>query len=255
MKHENLIRLFSLVLACVLLSGCGSFLNREYSASEPHSAAYFGSEDRSVLRVESYQDLVNGLLMLIDHRAEEATVWFYPSKESPSAADAMARACSEVQLDTAMGAYAVDYLSYTLGDSSHNYSELHLTIGYRRTARQVSAMVHTTSVSALYSLLPAAAQRGDAEVAVRVGYMDQTRDEICAAVAQLQLELYLAENPPEEPVESEEPAEGEEPVEGEDSEEAVPEEPTLPEDVQPWQVNFYPAEGTAGIVEVLLKHE
>ena len=262
MKHKKPIRLLSLALVCVLLSGCGSFLNRQYGVTEPHSAAYFGSDDRSVLRIESYQDLVNGLLMLVSGRATEATVWFYPSKATPNAAEAMARACSEVQQETPLGAYTVDYLSYTLDDSSHNYSVLRLTIGYRRTAEQVNAIVHATSVSALYDLLSAAADRGDGEVVVQVNSLDQSREEIRDAVAALQLARYMEENPPEQPeepveseeasegVETEEPSEPGEPTEGED-----PVEPTLPEDVAPWQVNFYPAEGYAAIVEVLLKGE
>ncbi len=44
------------------LTGCGSLLNRDYSVTEPHSSSYYESEDRSVLRAESYQDLVNALL-------------------------------------------------------------------------------------------------------------------------------------------------------------------------------------------------
>ena len=259
-KNKKSVGFLSAILACVmLLSGCGSFLNREYSASEPHSAAYYGSDDRSVLRIESYQDLVNALLMQVDRRATEATIWFYPSKATPNASEAMARACSEVQQETPLGAYTVDYLSYTQDDSSHNYSVLHLTIGYRRTAEQVNAIVHATSVSALYNLLVVAAERDEPEVVVQVNSFDQSREEIRDAVAALQLERYLAENPPETPEERagnedpEEPAEGtepEEPAEGTEPEEPAP---ALPEDVQPWQVNFYPAEGDAGIVEVLLK--
>ena len=77
-------RLIAAVLPLLLLlTGCGSFLNREYSSSEPHSAAYFGGEDRSVLRLETYQDLVNGLLTLVSGHAAEGTVWLYPSEDSP----------------------------------------------------------------------------------------------------------------------------------------------------------------------------
>ena len=253
MKSNRLVRSLALALVCVLLSGCGSFLNREYSASEPHSAAYYGSDDRSVLRIESYQDLVNALLMQVDRRATEATIWFYPSKATPNAAEAMARACSEVQQETPLGAYTVDYLSYTQDDSSHNYSVLHLTIGYRRTAEQVNAIVHATSVSALYDLLGAAADRGDAAVVVQVSSFDQSRDEIRDAVAKLQLDRYLEENPPEAPAENAGGSEPEPPAEGQEPEEAPA--PALPEDVQPWQVNFYPAEGDAGIIEVLLAAE
>ncbi len=256
MKCKKLIRFFSLALVCVLLSGCGSFLNREYGVTEPHSAGYFGSEDRSVMRIENYQDLVNALLMLVDQRAVEATVWFYPSRETPNAAEATERACNEVRQETPLGAYAVDYLSYTVDGSTHNYSVVHLTIGYRRTAEQVNAIVHATGVSALYDLLNTAADRGADSVAVQVASFGQTQDEIRDAVAAIQLERYLAEHPPVEPETAEEPGEKSEDPSEETEDPESPEggetTPTLPEDVTPWQVDFYPAEGTSGIVEVLL---
>ncbi|MBQ2062625.1 MAG: hypothetical protein II458_08130 [Oscillospiraceae bacterium] len=249
-----------LLLVCtMLLSGCGSFLNREYGITEPHSAAFFGSEDKSVLRIESYQDLVSALLMLVSDRVSEATVWFYPNPETPSAADAMSRACNEVRQDTPLGAFAVDYLSYTVDSSSHNYSVLRLNIGYRRTAEQVGAIVHATGVSALYDLLNAAADRGAEAVAVQVASFGQTQDEIRDAVAAIQLERYLADHLPVEPEEPEPTEDPEEPPIPEDPAEepgtGEEEEPSLPADVTPWQVYFYPAEGTSGIVEVLLGGE
>ena len=253
----------ALLLCALLLTGCASFLNREYSDSKAHSATYFGGDDRSVLRVESYQDLVSGLLMLVSDRAAEATVWLYPSAYTTDATQAMARACSEVQRETPVGSYAVSYLTYTVDESAHNYTVFRLTVGYRRSAEQVAAMVHTTGVSALYDLLNAAADRSDSELVVWVNNFDRTREEIRAEVAALQLERYLAEHPPEE---SEEPDENQEPEEnGETAENQEPEEngeppegeepaPSLPEDVQRWQVNFYPAEGEPGIVEILLAY-
>ena len=41
-----------LAAATLALCGCGSFLERTYSSSQPHSATYYESEDRSVLRAE-----------------------------------------------------------------------------------------------------------------------------------------------------------------------------------------------------------
>jgi len=215
-------RLIALLLSVVLLlSGCGSFLNREYSSSEPHSATYFGGEDGSVLRVEAYQDLVNGLLTLITGRSADGTVWLYPSGDMPSAAEAMEKACAEVQQETPLGAYAVDYLTYTIDDSAHNYSVVNLTIGYRRSAEQVGAMVHVTSISALYDLLTAAVQAEAPELVIQAAYFDQKPDEIRATVEQVQRE-------------------------------SLPED-TLWETVTPWQVNFYPDNGQASIVEILLQ--
>ena len=220
MKKRILAVLLPLAL---LLSGCGSFLNREYSSSEPHSATYFGNEDRSVLRLETYQDLVNGLLTLLADHAAEGTVWLYPSVDMPGAGEAMERACAEVQQETPLGAYAVDYLTYTIDESAHNYSVIQLTIGYRRTAEQVGAMVHTTSVSAIPDLLTAASRANVSELVVQVAYFDQQRQEVRSMVEQVQRQL-LPENTP-------------------------------PEEIVPWQVNFYPDTDEAGIVEILLSGE
>ena len=73
-------RVWALAAALLMLplTGCGSLLNRDYSVTEPHSSSYYESEDRSVLRAESYQDLVNALLVLISGGAKEGTIWLYP---------------------------------------------------------------------------------------------------------------------------------------------------------------------------------
>ena len=76
----------------LLLSGCGSLLERDYSVVRPHSSTYYESEDRSVLRAESYQDLVNDLLLLLTGGAKEGTVWLYAGSEPMDASAAAERA-------------------------------------------------------------------------------------------------------------------------------------------------------------------
>ena len=122
-------------LLMLLLTGCGSLLNRDYSVTEPHSSSYYESEDRSVLRAESYQDLVNALLVLISGGAKEGTIWLYPDDSGLPAPQAAERACLEVQKETPLGAYAVEYLTYTVDETPRNYDAIQLTVGYRRTAR------------------------------------------------------------------------------------------------------------------------
>ena len=158
--------LAALMLVC---TGCASFLERDYSVVQPHSSTYYESEDRSVLRAESYQDLVNDLMLLLTGGAREGTIWLYAGTEPLDASAAAERACKEVQQETPLGAYAVKYLTYTIDDSARNYTAIHLTIGYRRTQEQIASMVYTTSVSALGELLTAAARRGSGELVVQVG--------------------------------------------------------------------------------------
>ena len=205
--------LAALMLVC---TGCASFLERDYSVVQPHSSTYYESEDRSVLRAESYQDLVNDLLLLLTGGAKEGTVWLYAGSEPMDASAAAERACQEVQQETPLGAYAVEYLTYTIDDSARNYTAIHLTIGYRRTQEQIASMVYTTSVSALGELLTAAARSGSGELVVQVGYFDHQEDQVRSIVDQVQAM-------------------------------------EAPEQKEPWTVNFYPEGGDVGIIEILLK--
>lgn len=214
MKKALLAALLAALM--LLLTGCGSILEREYSVVQPHSSTYYESEDRSVLRAESYQDLVNDLMLLLTGGAREGTIWLYAGTEPLDASAAAERACKEVQQETPLGAYAVEYLTYTIDDSARNYTAIHLTIGYRRTQEQIASMVYTTSVSALGELLTAAARSGSGELVVQVGYFDHQEDQVRSIVDQVQ---------------------------------AI----EAPEQKEPWTVNFYPEGGDVGIIEILLK--
>lgn len=198
----------------VFLTGCG-FLHRSYSSVSPHSATYYESEDRSVLRAESYQDLVNDLLLLVGGHGESGTILYYPNG-GLTGSDAAEQACAEVQHETPLGAYAVDYMTYTVDDKGA-FSQVAVAIAYRRTAEQVAAMVHTTSVSALEDLLTAAAENGGEALVLQLGYFrDQSRD-VLDTVARVQENLGVAP--------------------------------------EAWQVHFYPDAEHAGIIEILLTAE
>ena len=211
-------RIMALALAFAMalpLSGCG-LLERGYGRVEPHSSSYYESGAANVLRAENNQDLVNDLLVLIGDYAAEGTIWLYPGEEALKAEQAIEDACQEVQRETPMGSYAVEYMTYTVSDDNRAYSDIKLTIAYRRTEAELKAVVHATSVSALHTLLTAAAGNDAAELVVQVGYFDDQAQEVRDIVTQVQQE------------------QGREP--------------------EQWQVNFYPNETSAGIIEILMKN-
>ena len=211
-------RIMALALAFAMalpLSGCG-LLERGYGSVEPHSSSYYESGAANVLRAENNQDLVNDLLVLIGDYAAEGTIWLYPGEEALKAEQAIEDACQEVQRETPMGSYAVEYMTYTVSDDNRAYSEIKLTIAYRRTEAELKAVVHATSVSALHTLLTAAAGNDAAVLVVQVGYFDDQAQEVRDIVTQVQQE------------------QGREP--------------------EQWQVNFYPNETSAGIIEILMKN-
>ncbi len=212
------IRLAALALALCLLTGCASLLEREYSATEPHSSKFWESEAANTLRAENHQDIVNDLLLLIGQHTETATLRLYNFKDDLTVADTLEQATVEIQQETPMGAYAVEYITSS-SQAQRGYYEVALQIGYRRTAEQIQSVVNATSPEALYSLLETAVDSGGTELAVRIGYWGQDGpDQVAAAIAQLRADLNLPETPS-------------------------------------WVVNYYPADGPVGLIEFLLDED
>ena len=155
------------VLACSM-TGCGDFLDREWYEVKDHSPTYYEGEGRDVLRADTYQDLVNNILILVGNHAESGTIWLYYAQEGLDAAEAAEKASREVEKDTPMGSYAVSYIQYTVDDTARNYSEIVVTIGYKRTEKEIINMVHATNVSALHDLLSDAAAEGKTSLVVQL---------------------------------------------------------------------------------------
>ena len=211
----KLHRLLCLLCACLTLTGCGALLEREYVTVEPHSSKFWESEAAGTLRAENYQDIVNDLLILIGQHTEGATVRIYNYEDDVTVADALEQATTEVQQETPMGAYAVEYITAS-SRAQRGYYEISIQISYRRTAEQIQAVVNATSMEALSSLLETALDEGRTELAVRIGYWgedDQARVE--ETVAQLREERGLTETPP-------------------------------------WTISYYPAEGPVGLIEFVM---
>ena len=165
----RLRRLLGLLCACLALTGCSALLERDYATVEPHSSRFWESEAAGTLRAENYQDIVNDLLILIGQHTESATVRLYNYEDDVTVADALERATTEVQQETSMGAYAVEYITAS-SRSQRGYYEISIQISYRRTAEQIQAVVNATSIEALPSLLETALDEGRTELAVRIGY-------------------------------------------------------------------------------------
>ena len=206
------LRLLALFLALCLLTGCAPLLERRYASAEPHSSKFWESEAAGTLRAETYQDIVNDLLLLIGQHTEGATLRLYNFGDDLAVADALESAAVEIQEQTPLGAYAVEYIT-SAAQPQRGYYEAKLQIGYRRTAEQLQAVVNATRAEALYSLLEAALDRGDTELAVRIGYWGPGSQDLTEQLmVQLREERELTETPM-------------------------------------WRVSYYPPEGPVGLLE------
>lgn len=166
-------KLMPLLLAsCLLLTGC-SLLDRQYSTVEEHTSKYWDSDSADTLRAESYQDIVNDLLLLIGQHTERATLRFYNSDIEPMVTDLLEQATTEVQHETAMGSYAVEYMTSEI-KQQHSFDEITLHISYRRSEEQIQSIVNATTTAALSDLLDTTIQSGKKDLTVRIGYWDSS---------------------------------------------------------------------------------
>ena len=113
-------------LACLLLSGCASLLERDYSVVEPYANRYWDTSAEDTLRAESYQDLVNSMLLLVEQQAEEGVIRCY---DEADAYQEILAARGEVRRETMPGSYLLEDLQNSMGLTylfiTHDLSVVH----------------------------------------------------------------------------------------------------------------------------------
>ena len=212
-----------LVAFCLLLCGC-SLLERDYRSVEPHSYSYREDADENALRVSSYQDLVNAVLLLTENHQEAGRIHIYV-EDAASAWEMMRDAREEILQETPAGAYALEYIGWKSAQQ-RDYWEVDLTLTYRRTAEEEEAIIDASSSNAVYDLIPFAQEEQRQCLAVRFAHLEETPEELVQGILALQSSESEAED-----------------TEPEGSEDDPSQEPT-------WQVYLYPNNENAGIVEI-----
>ena len=154
---------------CLTLSGCAALLDQEYVDVTPYKAVLTTEGDPSTLRAESYQELVNALMHFVTTGAETGRIRLYmASEELESELDA---ACLEVVQEDPLGAYAVDYIKYSVSPVV-TYSEAEVQISYRRSREQVDSITSVTGTTAIRSAFESLLASFDTEQVLRISYFD-----------------------------------------------------------------------------------
>ncbi len=143
---------FILILALALsLTGCASIFDREYfTTSEYTSEPRETGDESGAIEVSSYLELTLAINNLVSEHGESAVIHF--SGYSGEIAEDLAAACREVSSDTAIGAYAVDYISYDL-DRIVAYYEAEVFVYYKRTAEEIESMLSVNTATGLYNAI------------------------------------------------------------------------------------------------------
>ena len=277
-----------LAMTAGLLGGCARLLERSYGITEPYADRYWDSSAEDTLRAETYQDLVNSLLLLVEQKAEEGVIRCYGEAEEYEQVMAARR---EVRQETMLGSYLLKELQLD-HEKGSGYSTVTCRMTYREDAEDLGALMPISDSQSLVDLLRLAVREDYEKLAAHFTY-EPSREDVAAAVESLWQEICRsemeelaalsvdeevpaegapegeegvvpeesgeggAEAPPEEQEAAppEEEAVDGEAAEGEDGEavEPPPEEPVIEYPPCPWSIRFYPNQETAEIVEVLLK--
>ena len=165
--------LASIVTLSLLLSGCASLLERDYTSVTPHNTAPATEGDPSALRSDSYQELVNALIYFISGGMEEGTIRLYTDAEDVETF--LADACLEVVQEDPLGAYCVEFIKYHV-NSVVTYFQADVQITYRRTREQVSSIVQATGVTAIRGELSTALTAFAPERTLRISYFEEGKE-------------------------------------------------------------------------------
>lgn len=162
-------RLIALCLALLLLSGCGSLLEREYISLQPHDENPMRDGEDAALQVESYQELVNAILYYVGRGETAGEIHLYHYDQGVESD--LEAACLEVVREDPLGAYAVDYIKY---ETRHivSYYQATLYITYRRTPEQIAGISSVTGSSAIREELRETMEAFQSERVLNISFFD-----------------------------------------------------------------------------------
>ncbi len=125
-----------LALMLALLAGCAGFFDTEYYASEPYQPPPPQETDADGA-ISDYAALRQALMELVADRTESAQLNLSGYDGDPG--QDISAACWEVKSSTALGAFAVDRITYELSRIV-SYYQADVRITYKRSARQIAAL-------------------------------------------------------------------------------------------------------------------
>lgn len=173
-------KLLAAILLCAALgatlSGCASVFDKEYLSVTTFPESTTSPAADGATAVRSYLDLKLAINSLVTAHSESGTLDF-SNYNSASISDDLAAATKEVSTETALGAYAVDYISYDL-DRIAGYYEAEVYVYYRRTAEEVEAIVSESTVSGLREAIETALSELRTELVVMVSASGAGEEEV-----------------------------------------------------------------------------
>ncbi len=151
---KNLVLVF--LLALLLLTGCRSIYESEYSYSEKF-AGEIGDFTKGSIEIKNYANLQNTILALIENGEKSASLVF--SRYVGSPADDLAKICYEIRVVNPLGNFALSDISY---DTSRivSYYTADVSLEFKRTKDEIALLSKAVSVSEADTILEDAVSVG-----------------------------------------------------------------------------------------------
>lgn len=173
-------RTFCLLLCLGMMltvTGCAALFDTEYSVTEPYQAESVSveetGENAAVGSISNYASLKRAIEYLVSQHVESAELQF--QNYDGSISQDISTACWEVKSSSAIGAFAVDYMSYDLSRIVSVYqAELYIT--YKRSADQMSALETVQNFTAFTDKLDQAIRENRTYLVLETGIASITAD-------------------------------------------------------------------------------
>ena len=143
---------------CVSLCGCAALLETEGYEKTLYAEPTAPVPTVDSGSVSSYAQLLAAIGGMVQDHTEETTLLFR-NYEGDIPAD-LAAACREMQYEDALGAYALDYISYDV-HRIVSYYEVELFLRFRRTKAQTDGIVSLSGTTAVRERLTQAMAAGE----------------------------------------------------------------------------------------------
>ncbi len=171
-----------LLVGILSLTGCASMLERDKLFYAPYPTSSGSNTGLSALRVETYQDLVDAILLLVSAGEEHGVITMHNYNAQDVEPD-LTRACLEVVQEDPLGSYIVDYIKHDFS-LIVSYYEVNIHITYRHSPEQVDSIVSVTGSSAIRRELRKKLLGFSSQAVLQVSYFAEDEEYIQELVRQ-----------------------------------------------------------------------
>lgn len=180
MKKRLAMLLLILQLA-YLLTGCSSLFEESYSTESDFKGSQEIALDDNTEVVKSYSALRRLIFNMVNNHVETADLLI--SGYSGDVASDIASICGSVNIDSAYGAYCVEYVSYDLTQIV-SYYEATINISYKYTADEVAGILTVSNDEAFAEMIADELAKGSDYIVVKVNNGMEDRQEIQEMIQQ-----------------------------------------------------------------------